>query len=181
MAWWHVLPEQLSRDVLRFSIGMIWLYHHVHYWIHGTNLLMILMIDGIDTEFEVMAVTQETPKCHHNRGAADVVVTFWSVCGVTVMTGNGHQFLFYHGIIKLTLNYEMLSSQTASQLSEFKDQGHCKHWVTWPDCFATPSNHCDVTAGLVLLNYIDIFDKKMWQNIRWFKGIYNEKTMKIYC
>ena len=35
--------------------------------------------EGIDTEFEVMAVTPQTPKCHHNRGAAEVVVTFGSL------------------------------------------------------------------------------------------------------
>ena len=36
-------------------------------------------VEGIDTEFEVMAVTPQTPKCHHNRGAAEVVVTFGSL------------------------------------------------------------------------------------------------------
>ena len=48
-----------------------------------------------------------------------------------------YQFLFYHGTTKLTLNKESLSSQTASQLPKFKEQSHCKHWVAWPDCFAT--------------------------------------------
>ena len=72
-----------------------------------------------------------------------------------------YQFIFYHGTTKLTLNYESLSSQTASQLSKFKGQSHCKHWVTWPDCFATPSNHCDVTAGLVSLNYVDTLEKNV--------------------
>ena len=32
--------------------------------------------EGLDTKFEVMAVTPQTPKCHHNRGVAEVVVTF---------------------------------------------------------------------------------------------------------
>ena len=36
-------------------------------------------IEAIDIEFEVMAVTPQTPKCHHNRGAAEVVVTFGSL------------------------------------------------------------------------------------------------------
>ena len=36
-------------------------------------------IDGIDTEFEVMTVTPQTPKRHHNRGATEVVVTFGSL------------------------------------------------------------------------------------------------------
>ena len=27
--------------------------------------------EGIDTKFEVMAVTPQTPKCHHNRGVAE--------------------------------------------------------------------------------------------------------------
>ena len=35
--------------------------------------------EGIHTEFEVMAVTPQTPKCHHNRGVAEVVVTFGSL------------------------------------------------------------------------------------------------------
>ena len=35
--------------------------------------------EGIDTEFEVMAVTPQTPKYHHNRGVAEVVVTFGSL------------------------------------------------------------------------------------------------------
>ena len=52
-----------------------------------------------------------------------------------------YQFLFYNGTTKSTLKKESLSSQTASQLPKFKEQSHCKHWVTWPDCFATPSNH----------------------------------------
>ena len=29
------------------------------------------VIEGIDTSFSVMAVTPQTPKCHHNRGADD--------------------------------------------------------------------------------------------------------------
>ena len=29
--------------------------------------------EGIDAEFEVMAVTPQTPKCHHNRGAAEAM------------------------------------------------------------------------------------------------------------
>ena len=38
-----------------------------------------LYVDGIDTQFSVMAVTPQTPKCHHNRGVAEVVVTFGSL------------------------------------------------------------------------------------------------------
>ena len=33
----------------------------------------------IDTKFEVMAVTPQTPKCHHNLGCASVVLTFGSL------------------------------------------------------------------------------------------------------
>ena len=33
----------------------------------------------IDTSFSVMAVTPQTPKCHHNLGCASVVVTFGSL------------------------------------------------------------------------------------------------------
>ena len=49
-------------------------------WQHSFHLKpVVLMAEGIDTEFEVMAVTPQTPKCHHNRGAAEVVVTFGSL------------------------------------------------------------------------------------------------------
>ena len=41
--------------------------------------LLCFVVEGIDTEFEVMAVTPQTPKCHHNRDAAEVVVTFGSL------------------------------------------------------------------------------------------------------
>ena len=45
-----------------------------------------------------MAVTPQTPKCHYNRGAAEVMVTFGSlVCGVTNITENRVPNLFYHG------------------------------------------------------------------------------------
>ena len=37
------------------------------------------LVEGIDTKFEVMAVTPQTPKYHHNRGVAEVVVTFGSL------------------------------------------------------------------------------------------------------
>ena len=37
------------------------------------------LLEGIDTELDVMAVTPQTPKCHHNRGTAEVVVTFGSL------------------------------------------------------------------------------------------------------
>ena len=39
----------------------------------------IVYIEGIDTKFSVMAVTPQTPKCHHNRGVAEVVVTLGSL------------------------------------------------------------------------------------------------------
>ena len=67
---------------------------------------------------------------------------------------------------KNNLNGDTLSSQTASQLSKFKKQGHCKYSVTWPDCFATLNNHYDVTSGLVSLYYIDTPDAKMSQKIQ---------------
>ena len=46
------------------------------------NLKLILWYHdkiGIDTSFSVMAVTPQTPKCHHNLGCASVVVTFGSL------------------------------------------------------------------------------------------------------
>ena len=45
----------------------------------GMALSTVPFAEGIDTEFEVMALTPQTPKCHHNRCAAEVVVTFWSL------------------------------------------------------------------------------------------------------
>ena len=93
----------------------------------------------------------------------------------------GHIFSilsWYHKInFKLGVIVKLSNCLSAVQV---KGQSHCKHWVTWPDCFATPSNHCDVTAGLVSLNYIDTLDKKMSQNMQWFKGNY-KKTLKMYC
>ena len=46
------------------------------------NLKLILWYHDrieIDTSFSVMAVTPQTPKCHHNLGCASVVVTFGSL------------------------------------------------------------------------------------------------------
>ena len=120
--------------------------------------------------------SQMSPQPRRSRGCGDI----WESVVSQPWPKTRYQFLFYHGTTKLTLNQKSLSIQTASQLSKFKGQSHCKHWVTWPDCFATPSNHCDVTAGLVSLNYTDTLDKKMWQNFQWFKGNY-KKTLKIYC
>ena len=37
---------------------------------------MRAVIERIDTKYDVMAVTPQTAKCHHNRGAAEVEVTF---------------------------------------------------------------------------------------------------------
>ena len=46
------------------------------------NLKLILWYHDrieIDTSSSVMAVTPQTPKCHHNLGCASVVVTFGSL------------------------------------------------------------------------------------------------------
>ena len=129
--------------------------------------------EGIHTEFEVMAVS---PQPRRSRGCGDI----WESVVSQPWPKTRYQFLFYHGTTQLTLNKESFASQTASQLSKFKGQSHCKHWVIWPDCFATPNNHCDVRAGPVSLNYIDTLDKKMSQNMQWFKGNY-KKTLKMYC
>ena len=45
----------------------------------ASQITSLTIVEGIDTEFEVMAVTPQTPKCHHNRGVAEVVVTFGSL------------------------------------------------------------------------------------------------------
>ena len=95
-----------------------------------------------------------SPQPRHSRGCGDI----WESVVSQPWPKTRYQFLFYHGTTQLTLKYESLPSQTASQLSKFKEQSHCKHWVTWPDCFATPSNHCD---GPVSLICIDTLDKKM--------------------
>ena len=101
--------------------------------------------------------SQMSPQPRRSRGCGDI----WESVVSQPWPKTRYQFLFYHGTTKLTLKYESLPSQTASQLSKFKEQSHCKHWVTWPDCFATPSNHCDVTTGPVSLICIDTLDKKM--------------------
>ena len=51
---------------------------------HSTSLLYTDLgrsrdVEGIVTSFLVMAVTPQTPKCHHNRGATEVGVTFGSL------------------------------------------------------------------------------------------------------
>ena len=93
--------------------------------------------------------SQMSPQPRRSRGCGDI----WESVVSQPWPKMRYQFLFYHGTTKLPSRYESLSSQTASQL--FKEQSHCKHWVTWPDCFATPSNHCDVTTGPVSLICID--------------------------
>ena len=112
--------------------------------VSSTSDLHALHAEGIDTEFEVMAQSRHSWGCGY----------IWKSVVSQPWPKTTYQFLFYHGTTKLTLNLEILSSQTASQLCKFKGQSHCKHWVTWPDCFATPSNHYDVTAGLVSQNYL---------------------------
>ena len=76
--------------------------------------------------------SQMSPQPRRSRGCGDI----WESVVSQPWPKTRYQFLFYHGTTKLTLN----SSQIASQLSKFKGQSHCKHWVTWPDCFATPIN-----------------------------------------
>ena len=76
--------------------------------------------------------SQMSPQPRRSRGCGDI----WESVVSQPWPKTRYQFLFHHGTTKLTLN----SSQTASQLSKFKGQSHCKHWVTWPDCFATPIN-----------------------------------------
>ena len=100
--------------------------------------------------------SQMSPQPRRSHGCGDI----WESVVSQPWLKTRYQFLFYHGTTKLTLNYESFASHTASQLPKFKEQSHCKHWVAWPDCFATPRNHCDVTTGLVSLNYIDTLDKK---------------------
>ena len=95
---------------------------------------------GCDTTY-----SQMSPQPRRSRGCGDI----WESVVSQPWPKTRYQFLFYHGTTKLNLNYESLPSQTASQLSEFNEQSHWKHWVTWPDCFAAPSNHCGVTAGLL--------------------------------
>ena len=119
--------------------------------------------------------SQMSPQPRRSRGCSDI----WESVVSQPWPKTRYQFLFYHGTTKLTLNQKSLSIQTASQLSKFKGQSHCKHWVTWPDCFATPSNHCDVTAGLVSLNYTDTLDKKMWQKFAMIQRELQEDIEKI--
>ena len=101
--------------------------------------------------------SQMSPQPRRSRDCGDI----WESVVSQPWPQTRYQFLFYHGTTQLTLKYESLPSQTASQLSKFKEQSHCKHWVIWPDCFATPSNHCDLTTGPVSLICIDTLDKNM--------------------
>ena len=60
--------------VIVFPTNNLITFHHTLDHCLGSELNV-----GIDTEFEVMAATPQTPKCHHNRGLAEVMVTFRSL------------------------------------------------------------------------------------------------------
>ena len=118
-----------------------------------------------------MAEKPQTPKPQpRHLGCGDI----WESMMSQPWPKMRYQFLFYHGTTELTLNQAMLSIEIVSQLSKFKEQGNCIHWVTWSDCFAKPINNLDVTVGLVSLEYLDTHDKKMSQDIQWFKGNYKK-------
>ena len=48
--------------------------HRAHYDVIVMLLYEWCLFEGIDTEFEVMAVTPQTPKCHHNLGCASILL-----------------------------------------------------------------------------------------------------------
>ena len=129
-------PGQNSRHSVRRHFQM-----HFHEWnvLYWRNWYLVFG-HGCDT-----TDSQMSPQPRRSRGCGDI----WESVVSQPWPKTRYQFLFYHGTTKLTLNLESLSSQTPSQLPKFKEQSHCKHWVRWPDCFATPSNHCDVTTGIV--------------------------------
>ena len=166
-----VFPLKYSWSLLIYSYLEIWYFFNISSFIPSTRCCIWRLYPtsfqgpngwwrnwyqvwghGCDT-----TDSQMSPQPRRSLGCGDI----WESVVSQPWPKTRHQFLFYHGTTKLTLDYESLSSQTTSQLPKFKEQSHCKHWVTWPDCFATPSNHCDVTTGLVSLNCIDTLDKKM--------------------
>ena len=114
--------------------------------------------DGINTELEVMAVTPQTGS---QMSPQPRLWCHLGVCGVTFMTENELSMMILSWYYKFYFTLGDVAMPTANQLSMFKEQGHCKYWVTWTDCFATPSTSCGVKAGLVSLKYIDTLDKTM--------------------
>ena len=62
--------------------------------------------------------SQMSPQPRHSRGCGDIWESMVSQPWPKTMC----QFIFYHGTTKLTLNYESLSSQTASRLPNLKSR-----------------------------------------------------------
>ena len=75
-------------------------------------------------------------------------------------------FLFYHGNTNLTLNKDILSSQTLFQksLSCPSYKNIVNIGSRWPDFFAIFSNHCEAILGLLSLDCRVTIGKWMWQN-----------------
>ena len=66
-----------------------------------------LVVEGIDTEFSVMAVTPQTPKCHQMWWHLRLRLGCGDICESVVSQlwpKTQYQFPFYHGTTKLTLN-----------------------------------------------------------------------------
>ena len=122
-----------------------------------------------------MAVIPQTAKCHHNQGTdslgqgdtlesgiitvteKEVCIPFWMQLNQLWLCLIGVLLSIHH---YSTLDKEMLPSrvlETLSQLSKLQGQGHWKigsgESVTWL------VSSCDVTAGLLPLRYIFVWQK----------------------
>ena len=91
----------------------------------------------IDTSFSVMAVTPQTPKCHHNLGCASVVVTFGSLwchshdlkLGINSFN-NSSVWLYHHIIHKFTKIHIRSSTCVATTPGGyFMTLGELTKWV----------------------------------------------------
>ena len=156
-------PIQIMRSLISFYWSFVSVNQHyhvthrtqqIHFWLkirYWRNWYRVWR-HGCDT-----TDSQLSPKPRCSQVCGDI----WQSVASQLWPKTMYHILFYHGTTKSSLNKDTLSSQTAPQLPKFTVQGHCKHWVTKTDCFATHVNHYDVTAGLVSLNFIHAVDKNM--------------------
>ena len=156
---------------------MLQLFAYETLGLKDTNLHLPEFSSWIDTKFKFMAVIPQTAKCHRNQGTDSLGQGDTWESGITTETEKevcipfvmqlDQSWLYLIGVLLSihhysTLDKEMLLSQVLETFSQLSLQGQ-GHWkigsgesVTWL------VRNCDVTAGLLPLRYIF-----MWQNYRY--------------
>ena len=137
-----------------------------------------------------MAVILQTAKCHHNQGTDSLGQGDTWESGIKIVTKKQVCIPFFMQLDQLwlcltgvllsihhfsTLDKEILLSrvlETFSQLSKLQGQGHWKigsgESVTWL------VSNCDVTAGLLPLRYIFV-----WQKL--YVWLYHDRNHNKTC